>query len=124
MVKQGVYQSGLTLTCTGRNGKARRFVDNDEIVVLKENIDWNRFRPCVDLLWRRLDENNLVIASNNLPRPCGRAIELNERCADQPLESRAGIIRQSLCQKLIKTQVRVVSGHDKLDRRRMFQGFA
>ena len=97
MVKQGVYQSVLALTCTGVNGQARRFVDNDEIVVLKENINWNRFRPRVDLLWRRLDENNLVTASNNLPRPCGRPIELDECCADQPLESRAGIIRQSLC---------------------------
>ena len=87
----------FALTCPGMHGQARRFIDDDEIVVLEENIDWNRFRPRVDLFWRRLDENNLVTASNNLPRPCGRAIELNEPRADQLLESRAGIIRQPLC---------------------------
>ena len=90
------------------NRQASRLVDNDEIVVFEENVEWNWLRSRLDLLRRRLDETNLVTALDNLPRPGGLLVEANEPAADQLLKARPGMFRKTLRQKLIKAQFGVL----------------
>src|SRR5205807_457067 len=105
------------------NSESGRFVDDDKIIVFKENVEWNRFREHLDLLQRRFEKINLISAPDNLPGPGGLLVEPNEPAPDQLLKARTRIFRKPLRQKLIKAKLGVVSRHDKLDRRRIFQGF-
>ena len=105
------------------NGEPGRLVDDDEIVIFEEDVEWDRLRECLDLLQWRLQKINFIAASNNLPRPGDLLVEANEPGADQLLKARTRIFRKPLRQKLIKAQLGVVFRYDKLDRRRIFQGF-
>lgn len=105
MAEQRVDQSMFALTCAGMNGEAGWFVDNGEIIVFEENIEWNRLRSRLDLLHRRLNQINLVTAADNAPRSGGFLVEPNESATDQLLKARPGIFRKSLRQKLIKAQL-------------------
>ena len=113
----------FALTGAWMNSESGRFVDDDKIIVFKENVEWNRFREHLDLLQRRFEKINLISAPDNLPGPGGLLVEPNEPAPDQLLKARTRIFRKPLRQKLIKAQLGVVSRHDKLDRRRIFQGF-
>ena len=105
MAEQRVDHSMFALTCAGVNGEAGWFVDNDEIIVFEENIEWNRLRSRLDLLHRRLNQFNFVTAPDNVPRPGGFLVEPNEPATDQLLKARPGIFRKSRRQKLIKAQL-------------------
>ena len=113
----------FALTRARVNGEAGRFIDNDDVIVLEECLQWKRLRPQIDLLHWWLRQINFVAASDNLPRPGGLLVEPNESTTDQLLKTRPGIFRKSLRQKLIKAQLRVVFSYDKLDRFRIFQCF-
>ena len=108
MAKQRVDQSVFALTCTRVNGKASRFIDNDQIIIFEENLERNRLWSDLDLLERRLAEINLVTGSDNLPRARPLLIEPNEPAANQLLKTRPGIFRKSLRKKLIEAQLCVV----------------
>jgi hypothetical protein len=113
----------LALTCARMNREASRFIDNDEIIIFEEYLEWNRLRLDIDLLHRRLRQTNCVAASNDLPWSGRLLVEPNEPAADQLLKARPGVFRKSLRQKLIKAQLRVVFGYNKLDRLRIVQRF-
>ena len=123
VAEQRVDQSVFALTCARVNGKAGRFIDNDEIVVFEEYLEWNRLRPHIDLLQRRLPQINFVTAPDNVPRSGGLLVEPDEPAADQLLKTRPRIFRKSLRQKLIKAQLCIVFSYDKLGRLRIFQCF-
>ena len=123
VAQQRVDQSVFALTCARVNGKAGRFIDNDEIVVFEEYLDWNRLRPHIDLLQRRLPQINFVTAPDNVPRSGGLLVEPDEPAMDQLLKTRPRIFRKSLRQKLIKAQLCIVFSYDKLGRLRNFQCF-
>ena len=123
VAEQRVDQSMLALTCARVNGKASRFIDNDDVVIFEDYLEWNRLRLDIDLLHRRLGHTDCVAASNDLPRSGGLLVEPNEPAADQLLKARTGISRKSLRQKLIKAQLRVVFSYNKLDRLRIVQRF-
>ena len=108
MAEQRIDQSVLTLTGARMNCQVSRFVDNNEIVIFKKNIEWNRLRSHLDLFEWRLNKMNLVTASDDLAWPGGLLVESNEPTADQLLKTRPGIFRKSLRQKLIEAQSRVV----------------
>ena len=48
VVQQRVDQSVFAVTRAGMNGQACRFVDDDQIVVFEQNLQWNRFRSGLD----------------------------------------------------------------------------
>ena len=73
------------ITCAGVNGEASRFVDNDEIIVFEEYLEWNRLRPQIDLLHWWLAEINFVAAPDNMPRSGGLLVKPDEPAADQLL---------------------------------------
>ena len=77
----------FALTCARVNGEAGRFVDNDDVIVFKEYLEWNRLRLDIDLLHRWLADINFVAASGNLPRSGGLLVEPNEPAADQLLKA-------------------------------------
>ena len=87
MVEQRVDQSMFALTCARVNSKASRFIDNDEIVVFEEYLEWNRLRPDIDLLYRWLPQINFITASDDLPRSGGLLVEPDEPAADQLLKA-------------------------------------
>jgi hypothetical protein len=77
----------FAVTCARVNGKAGRFIDNDEIVVFEEYLEWNRLRPDIDLLYWWLPQINFVTAPDNVPRPGGLLVEPDEPAADQLLKA-------------------------------------
>ena len=87
MVEQRVDQSVFALTCARVNGKAGRFIDNDEIVVFEEYLEWNPLRPDIDLLYWWLTQINFVAAPDNVPRPGNLLVEPDEPAADQVLKA-------------------------------------
>jgi len=87
VVEERVDQSVLTMTGAWMNDKPRRLVDHDEIIVFEENLKRDLLRQGVDLFQRRLDELNLIAASNDLAWPGGCVVESNKPIADQMLES-------------------------------------
>ena len=54
MMKQCIDQRVFPMTGARMNYQTGRFVDDDEIVIFKKNIERNRFRLIVDLFRRRL----------------------------------------------------------------------
>ncbi len=123
MTEQRVDQSVFGLTCARVNGEAGRFIDNDDVIVFEENLEWDRLRPDIDLLRRWLPQINFVAGSDDLPGPGGLLVEPDASAADQLLKARPGIFRKPLRQKLIEAQLRLVLSYDKLDRLRIFQCF-
>src|SRR5438034_9993129 len=89
------------------NCQVSRFVDNNEIVIFKENIEWNRLRSHLDLLERRLNKMNLVTASDDLAWPRGLLVESNAPTAAQLLKARPGRFRKLPSYKPIKAQSRI-----------------
>ena len=87
VAEQRVDQSVFALTCARMNGKAGGFIDNDDVIVFEEYLEWNRLRPHIDLLHRRLNQINFVTAPDNVPRPGGLLVEPNESAADQLLNA-------------------------------------
>jgi hypothetical protein len=105
----------FALTGARMDRHARRFVDNNEIVIFEQNIQRNRLWPDVDLFRRRLGKINLVTDSDNLPWPTGPPVEPNEPAPDQLLKARPGVLRKLLCQKVIKAELCVAFFYDKLE---------
>jgi hypothetical protein len=87
VTEQRVDQSVFALTWARVNGKASRFIDNDEIVVFEKYIEWNRLWPDIDLLYWWLNQINFVTRSDNLPRSDGLLVDPNESAADQLLKA-------------------------------------
>ena len=87
MAEQRINQSMFALTCAPVNGKAVRFIDNDEIVVFEEYLEWNRLRPDIDLLCWWLPQINFVTAPDNMPLLGGLLVEPDEPAADQLLKA-------------------------------------
>lgn len=87
MAEQRVDQSVFALTGARVNGEAGRLIDNDEVIVFEQNLEWNRLWPDVDLHRRWLAEINFVAASDHLPRSSGLLVEPNEPAADQLLQA-------------------------------------
>ena len=54
MMKQRVHKRVLAMPGAGMNDQAGGFVNHNQIVVLKKNIERNGLRLIVDLLGRRL----------------------------------------------------------------------
>jgi len=85
VAEQRVDQSVLALTGARMNGKSGRFIDNDEIVIFEEYLEWNRFRPDIDLLYWWLPKINFVTAPDNVPRSGNLLVDPDEPAADQLL---------------------------------------
>src|SRR5439155_950305 len=71
VVEERIDESVFAMTSTRMNDKPRRLVDDDEIVVFEEYLNRDRLREHLDLFQRRLDQLNLVAASDNLAWPAG-----------------------------------------------------
>ena len=93
------------MTSARMNDKPSWFIDDNEIVVLEENIEWNRLWLILDLFEWRLGYFYLIAAANRLARPRDHAIEPNESGADQLLKAGARVIRKFLRQKTIKPKL-------------------
>ena len=90
------------------NDKPSWFIDNDEIVVFKENLERNRLRLGFDFFDRWFGLFDFITAANNLTRPRGCAVELNEPGTDQLLKARARVFWKLPCQKTIEAKACIV----------------
>jgi hypothetical protein len=122
MTEQCIDQSVFPMTSARMNDKPSGFIDDDEIVVFKENIEWNRLRLILDLFQRRLGHFDFITDANKMARPRSRTVEPNESSADQLLDTRARIAREFLNQKTIKANLCLVFWHDELELCRIFRG--
>lgn len=105
MAEQRINQGVLLVASARMNDKPSRLIDNNEIVVLEQNLQWNGLWLIRDLFEWRLGYFYLIAASNRLARPCDRAIEPNESGADQLLKPGARVLWKLLCQKTIEAKL-------------------
>src|SRR5437773_3476566 len=82
VVQQRVDQSVFAVTCSRMNRHASRFVDDDQIVVFEQSLQWNRFRSGLDFFRSWIREFNLIACSYKLVRSDGCAVETNETGAN------------------------------------------
>ena len=89
MMKQRVDQCVLRMTGARMHNQPGRFVQDEQVVVLKKNFKSDRFRSIVDLFRRRLAKIDKVAGANEIARPRRFAVTANKPGADQLLEARA-----------------------------------
>ena len=77
MVQQRVDQRVFVVTRARMNRHASGFVNDDQIVVFEQNLQWNRFRSGLDFFWRRISEFNLIACSYKLMWAGDCAVETN-----------------------------------------------
>ena len=68
-MEQGVNQGVLTIARAGMNDQTGGLIDNEQIVVFKDNMERNSFRPIFCFLWRRFDQANAIARTDQLARP-------------------------------------------------------
>ena len=95
------------MTSARMNNQARRFIDDNEIVVFEKSLQRNCFRSIVDLFGRWLAEVNLIAVADEIARPRGGPVEPHESSTDQLLQSRARISCQLTGEKAIETKPRI-----------------
>src|SRR5438874_13297492 len=101
MVQQRVDQRVFVVTRARMNRHASMFVNDDQIVVFEQNLQWNRLRFGLDFFWRRISEFNLIACSYNLMWPGDCAVQTNEPRANQLLDTRTREFRKCCNQMTI-----------------------
>lgn len=74
MMQQRVHERMLALASAWMDDKACRFVDDNQVFILEQNIERDRLRPIVNLHRRRLDKIDTIAGANEIARSRGRAI--------------------------------------------------
>jgi hypothetical protein len=108
MMKQCIDQGVFAMAGTWMNDEPGRFIDDDEIFVLKQNVEWNRLRLSLDFFGRRLDKLDFVPVANNLPRSRGYSVEPDESRSNQLLKARPRMVRKMVCKKTIEAKLCIV----------------
>src|SRR5262245_5088698 len=78
VVQQRVDQRVFAVTRSWMNRHASGFVDDDEIGVFEQNLQWNRFRSGLDFFRWRIRELNFIACSYKLVWSGGCSVETNQ----------------------------------------------
>ena len=87
MMEQSVNQCLAGMTSSGMNHQAGRLVQDDQIVVLKKDIERNLFRSKNGRAWRRFIQFDDIAFPDRLARSRRRSIQPNESVGDQLLQA-------------------------------------
>lgn len=115
MRKKGVDQGAVRVSGARMNDQAGRLVQDEQVVVLEENVECDRFRLGVDLFDLGFAEFNDVAGPNLIARFGGLAIQFNEPRFDQRLKTRARKGGKGPGQVPVEALPRILGSHDKLD---------
>src|SRR5204863_7557803 len=69
MMEQRIHQCVLAMPGTGMNDQPGRFVDDEQVLVFKKNLQRNRLGLIFSLLQRRLAHLDAIPASNRITGP-------------------------------------------------------
>jgi len=116
VVQQRVDQSVFAVTCSRMNRHARRFADDDQIVIFEQSRQWNRFRSGLDFFRSWIRKFNLIACQYKLAGWDGCAVKTNEAGANQLLDARAREFRQCHDQVKIDAHPSMLFGHDEVER--------
>ena len=87
MMEQGVDQSMLAMARARVNHQPGRFVDYDQIVVLKKNIEQDRLWLIIGFLRQWLGYTNSIARPDPITRAGSLAIQADETIPDQLLQT-------------------------------------
>jgi len=87
MMEQGVDQSMLAMACARVNHQPGRFVDHDQIVVLKKNIERDRLGLIIGFFRQWLGYANSIARPDPITRAGSLAIQADETVPDQLLQT-------------------------------------
>ena len=74
MMQERVDEGVLALACARMKNEPRGFIDDDQVGVLEQNVEWDRLGLVVDSGWRRLRQIDLIAGPDEIARPRGRAV--------------------------------------------------
>ena len=90
MGQEGVDQGMLLMSGAGMHDQTGRFVQDQQIVVLEQDFEGDRFRLRFDLLELGLGQFHGVAGTDRIAGPGNFAVEFNELFSNQGLEAGPG----------------------------------
>lgn len=102
MMKQSVDQRVLAVTSGGMYHEAGRFVDNDEVVVLEQNLQRDGLGLYVERSRGRDFDADAVANAHFVARLGGTCVDGDVAVGGQPLEKGTRMLRELRTQKLVK----------------------
>ena len=115
MMEQRVHQRVLLVARTRVHDEPGGFVDDKEIVVFVENLEWDFLRLRAARGERRLDQPNDIARVDGLARTRRPASPGHGAALDPFLQTRARKLRERLCEEAIEAHAVVRPGDFELD---------
>src|SRR5262245_60860780 len=102
MVQEGVDQSASVVSMRGMGYHSRRFIDDEKVIVLEENVERDILRSCV--LRRRFGEGDVndLTGLHQVAGACRLAVNENKSVLNSTLDFVAGGIFNLACKKEIE----------------------
>ncbi len=108
MVEQGVDERAIGISRGRVDDHAGGFVEDHEVVVLKQDFQWNVLRFVVERHGFGDDDGDPVAELHGVAWLGGVAVDLDELLADERLDARAGKIREAGGEKGVDALARTV----------------
>ena len=102
MMEQGVDESAVRVSGCGMNDHARGFVEHDEIVVFKQDIEWDVLRGGIERHGFGNRDGDQIADFYGIAGFGGLAVDDDELVADQRLDARAREVLQTGCKEGVK----------------------
>ena len=112
MVEQCIDERVVAMPGTGMNHQPGRFVDDEQVFVLKKNVQGNRFGLTLNFLGWRLPQFDPISASKWVAGPNVFSIQPNESLADEVLKAGARKLREFVREVTINPQPLSGFGYD------------
>jgi len=74
MMQERVNEGVFALARARMNNEAGGFINDDQVAVLEQNVEWDRLGLTVDPGRRRLRQIDLISEADEIARPRGRAV--------------------------------------------------
>ena len=115
MGEERIHERVLLMPRAGMHDDSRRFVENEEIVVFENYVEFYLLRLRFDFLDLGFAQLHSVAGAHGIARAGGFTIEQDEAIADQRLESGSGKGGKRLGEKTVQALSRLFRWNDELD---------
>src|SRR5450631_1599647 len=99
----------------GMHDQPGRLVQNEEVVVLKQNLERHLLRLGFDFFQGRLSQFHRIACADEIAWPRRLPVQPNESSSNQRLQTRPGKIGEFEREKTIQPQTRAFAGHVERD---------
>ena len=115
MGEQGVDQRVLLMARAGMHDQPGRLVQDEQVVVLKQNLERHLLRLGFDFFEGRLRQFHGIARAHEIARPRRLSVQPNESPANQRLQTRPGKIDEFESEKTVQPQTGAFARHVERD---------